>query len=145
MPTEYARLFNSLARSKFRSRFRLNEKDFSYLTTKGLDVIMDHARGFLTTRLFPDHPANDGKQTPMRGHPVFVAQHATATCCRECLAKWHGITAEHPLTDTEQAHVLGAIRLWLERQMGGGQDTPAGSITAQATQIPSSQNTGVSL
>ncbi len=27
-------------------------------------------------------PRNDGKQTPFRGHPVFTAQHATATCCR---------------------------------------------------------------
>ncbi len=25
----------------------------------------------------------------MKGHPVFVAQHATATCCRECIRKWH--------------------------------------------------------
>lgn len=39
----------------------------------------------------PKNIDNDGKQTPMRGHPVFIAQHATATCCRECLKKWHNI------------------------------------------------------
>jgi hypothetical protein len=34
----------------------------------------------------------------MRGHPVFIAQHATATCCRGCLAKWHDIPAGRALT-----------------------------------------------
>ena len=40
-------------------------------------------------RIAPKEPLNDGKQTPMKGHPVFIAQHATATCCRECTRKWH--------------------------------------------------------
>jgi len=111
------RLFASLAKSTFRSRFRLKGKDLSCLATKGLDGMIDHARGFLEARLFPAHPANDGHQTPMRGHPVFVAQHATATCCRKCLAKWHGITMGHPLTQAEQERVLGIIRLWLAKQI----------------------------
>jgi hypothetical protein len=49
---------------------------------------------------------------------VFVAQHATATCCRSCLAKWHGIPAGHELTDEEQAHVVSAIERWLARDGG---------------------------
>ena len=114
---EVDRLFDSLAKSKFRSRFRLKVKDLSYLTEKGLEVVMDHARAFLETRLFPAHPASDGKQTPMRGHPVFVAQHATATCCRTCLAKWHGIPAGLPVPQTEQERVLTVIRYWLMQQI----------------------------
>ncbi len=112
-------LFASLARSKFRSRFRLNEKDLAYLNAKGLDEVMRHAQQFLAARLFPERIANDGKQTPMRGHPVFVAQHATATCCRDCLSKWHGIAQGRPLTPEEQNHVLGVIRHWLEREAEG--------------------------
>ena len=108
--------FAALARSRFRSRFRLNPKDRAYFVAKGLDVIMEHARGFLATRLFPAQPANDGRQTPMRGHPVFVAQHATATCCRGCLAKWHGIPSGRPLTEAEQTRVLDVIRCWLGRR-----------------------------
>ena len=60
-----------------------------YLDRKGLDVVLAHAADFIEKRLAPAYPTNDGKQTPMRKHPVFVAQHATATCCRGCLEKWH--------------------------------------------------------
>jgi hypothetical protein len=106
-------VFTKLARSAFRSRFRLNPKDRSYLDNRGIEVIRGHATDFIAKRLAPAQPANDGRQTPMRGHPVFVAQHATATCCRSCLAKWHGIPAGQPLTNEEQAHVVSAIERWL--------------------------------
>ena len=107
-------VFPRLAGSPFRARFRLNPKDRAYLDDKGLEAIRSHARDFVAKRLAPAEPLNDGKQTPMRGHPVFVAQHATATCCRSCLAKWHGIGAGRPLTDDEQAHVVSAIERWLK-------------------------------
>jgi hypothetical protein len=81
----------SLKQSKFRSKFKLSEKDRDYIAAKGLETIKDHAYQFMNSRVAPDFPKNDGKQTPMRGHPVFIAQHATATCCRGCILKWHGI------------------------------------------------------
>ncbi len=76
-------------------------------------TILDHARDFIDRRLAAAHPLNDGKQTPMRGHPVFIAQHATATCCRSCLAKWHAIPSGRPLRDEESAYVLAALERWL--------------------------------
>lgn len=109
-------LFNALERSRFRRRFRLGPKDAAYLADKGLPKIMEHAADFIRTRLAPAEPKNDGRQTPMRGHPVFVAQHATATCCRGCLAKWHGITAGRALTDPESDRILLVIRRWLAAQ-----------------------------
>ena len=78
---------NSLKKSKFRSKFKLSQKDRDYIATKGLETIRDHAYQFINSRVAPDFPKNDGKQTPMRGHPVFIAQHATATCCRGCISK----------------------------------------------------------
>ena len=90
---EYPELFARLSRSKFRSRFHLTEKDKAYAREKGPDTIRSHAKDFIEKRLAPAEIPNDGKQTPMRGHPVFIAQHATACCCRGCLAKWHGIPA----------------------------------------------------
>ena len=106
----------ALTRSPFRRRFSLGLREREYLAAKGRDAILDHARDFIGQRLAPAAPRNDGKQTPMRGHPVFVAQHATATCCRGCLAKWHGISAGRTLTAAEQAHVVAAIARWLEAQ-----------------------------
>jgi hypothetical protein len=109
-------VFEALARSKFRRRFHLGKKDGTYLADKGLNVVMQHAQALLATRLFPAEIANDGKQTPMHGHPVFVAQHATATCCRQCLSKWHRIPSGRALSQAEQEHVLGVIQTWLETQ-----------------------------
>jgi hypothetical protein len=107
-----------LSRSAFRRRFRLAGRDRAYLTQKGLDVVLAHGRDFIGRRLAPANPAGDGKQTPFRGHPVFVAQHATATCCRGCLAKWHAIPRGHPLTIAEQDYVLAVIERWLRRAAG---------------------------
>lgn len=56
---------------------------------RDMERIRQHAEDFISKREAPAYIANDGKQTPMRGHPVFIAQHATATCCRECIRKWH--------------------------------------------------------
>jgi hypothetical protein len=109
-------VFSRLERSAFRRRFRLGEKDRAYLLNRGLPTIHEHAQDFVQKRLSPAEPLNDGRQTPWRGHPVFVAQHATGTCCRSCLAKWHDIPAGRPLDVAEQAHVVDAIVRWLEVQ-----------------------------
>ncbi|HZT49953.1 MAG TPA: DUF4186 domain-containing protein [Hyphomicrobiaceae bacterium] len=109
-------VFAGLARSPFRRRFHLGPRERAYLDAKGLAVIMAHARDFVAKRLAPADPANDGRQTPMRGHPVFIAQHATATCCRSCLAKWHAIARGHCLDEREVAHVLAALERWLRMQ-----------------------------
>ena len=97
----------ALARSNFRSRFHLALRDRQYICDKGWDVMRRHAADFVAQRLAPAVIPNDGKQTPMRGHPVFIAQHATACCCRGCLAKWHGIPAGRALTDAEQRYIVG--------------------------------------
>jgi hypothetical protein len=112
-------LFDALARSAFRRQFTLGPKERAYLVAKGRAMVMEHAETFVAQRLAPATPANDGKQTPFRGHPVFIAQHATATCCRGCLAKWHGIERGKPLTDEEQAHVVATIMRWLDGQHSG--------------------------
>jgi len=107
----------SLARSKFRSKFKLSQKDRDYITTKGLETIKEHAFQFVNSRIAPEFPKNDGKQTPMRGHPVFIAQHATATCCRGCIQKWHGIEKGRALDDVEVDFVVALIMGWIGGQI----------------------------
>ena len=109
-------LFSALGRSPFRQRIRLNERDANYLATKTLPVVLAHARDFVLQRLAPALPANDGRQTPTRGHPAFVAQHATATCCRNCLSRWHKIPKGRPLTSAEIKHIVAALQRWLSDQ-----------------------------
>ena len=109
--------FAALARSAFRRRFQLGVSEWGYLEARGLDEVLIQAERFIAQRLAPAAPPNDGKQTPWRGHPVFVAQHATATCCRGCLAKYHGIPRGAELTDAEQAHVVAALGRWLAGEL----------------------------
>ena len=119
-------LFQALEGSAFRRRFHLGVADRSYVESKGMRAVLEHAHEIIARRLAPAHPPKDGKQTPFRGHPVFVAQHATATCCRGCLAKWHGIPKGEPLGDVQQAHVVATIDRWIRAEMRahGPEDRP---------------------
>ncbi len=110
-------LWKRLSQSKFRSSFSLKANDRSYVSGKGMDKVREHACDFIRKRLAPAEISNDGRQTPMRGHPVFVAQHATATCCRGCLEKWHHIPKGRGLTEMEQEYVVGVIMEWISREM----------------------------
>lgn len=106
-----------LASSKFRNSFHLKTKDISYIREKNLLTIEKHARELIEKRLAPRDIPNDGKQTPMRGHPVFIAQHATATCCRECVHKWHHIEKNKELTEQEKNFVVALIIFWIEKEL----------------------------
>lgn len=114
-------LFAALERSPFRRRQRLGPKERAYLEAKTLPTILEHGRQILVERLAPAAPRNDGRQTPMRGHPIFIAQHATATCCRGCLAKWHHIAAGRPLSEAELGYLLTVLERWFREQSSGGQ------------------------
>lgn len=103
----------SLSKSKFRSSFKLSDKDKKYINDKGIDKIREHAYDFINKRIVLYNIDNDGKQTPMRGHPVFVAQHATGTCCRGCIFKWHGIEKDKELSKIEIDYVVDIIMRWI--------------------------------
>ena len=107
----------SLSKSKFRNSFHLKEKDKEYIIQKGIDKIESHAYDFLRKRLAPAYIPNDGKQTPMRGHPVFVAEHATATCCRNCLFKWYRIPKGRDLTKEELDYIVCIIMAWIKKEL----------------------------
>ncbi|MBP3891344.1 MAG: DUF4186 domain-containing protein [Solobacterium sp.] len=112
-----------LKQSKFRSSFHLKEKDFLYIEEKGLETIEKHAQDFVRERLQPAHPKNDGKQTPMKGHPVFVAQHACACCCRGCLEKWYRVPKGVPLTEQQEKKIVHLLMSWIELEVKGHQSS----------------------
>ncbi len=112
-----AQLFERLSNSKFRSSFHLSQKDIDYIALKGIDTIKSHAVDFIKKREAPAIIPNDGKQTPMRGHPVFIAQHATGTCCRECIRKWHKIQPNKELSKLEQEYLVDVIMAWIEKEL----------------------------
>ena len=109
------RRIDALARQSFRARFHLRGRERAEVQLRGMTTIRKHAGEVLAKRVAPAEPAKDGRQTPYRGHPVFVAQHATATCCRTCLERWHRIPKGHALTAHEQAYAVDVICRWIER------------------------------
>lgn len=112
-------LFERLAKSDFRSRFHLSKQDREYVMEKGLPTIRKHAEDFVAKRLAPAVIPNDGKQTPMRGHPIFIAQHACACCCRGCLEKWYRVPKGRELSADEQRRIVNLLMRWIEREMNG--------------------------
>lgn len=106
-----------LSKSKFRNSFQLNERDHKYLLKIGFETSKQHAVDFIQTRLSVPKPGQDGHQTPTKGHPVFVAQHASATCCRFCLHKWHKIAPERPLSESQIEYIANVILAWLRLQV----------------------------
>ncbi|MBQ8696189.1 MAG: DUF4186 domain-containing protein [Clostridia bacterium] len=106
-----------LGRSGFRSRFHLSEKDREYIHKRGLETVRSHAADFVRERLAPAVIPNDGRQTPMRGHPVFIAQHACACCCRGCLAKWYRVPTGVALTPSQQERIVRLLMEWIRREL----------------------------
>lgn len=111
-------LFQNLSKSKFRSSFHLRNYMKDYINEKGMDKIQEHAYDFINKKLKPAYPKNDGRQTAMKGHPVFIAQHATGTCCRGCLEKWHHIPKGRELTNEEVDYIVKVIMRWIRSEMG---------------------------
>ena len=116
MDEKIKNIFDRLSKSKFRSSFHLKDKDILYIEDKGIDKIRNHAYDFVTKRLADTSNVTDGKQTPMKGHPVFIAQHATGTCCRRCLEKWHHISKNKNMTDYDIKYVVDIIMSWIEKE-----------------------------
>ena len=107
---------NELSKSKFRTSFKLNKEDIEYINKKGFEKIKDHTYEFINEKLKPAIIKNDGKQTPTHKHPTFKAMHATATCCRECLYKWHHIAKDRELTNNEINYIVLLILTWIKQE-----------------------------
>lgn len=107
----------SLAKSKFRSSFHLRKYMIEYIDEVGMKKILMHAIDFVEEKLVPANPINDGRQTPTKNHPVFIAMHATGTCCRTCLEKWHHIPKGRELTKNEKNYIVMLIMAWIKKDL----------------------------
>ena len=110
-------VLENLSKSTFRNKFHLKEKEINYIKEKGIDKIQEHTKDFINKRLAQAVIQNDGKQTPMRGHPVFIAQHATGCCCRGCLYKWHKIPKGLELSEEQKNYICEVIMTWIQREI----------------------------
>lgn len=107
-----------LGRSKVIENLTMGEPEIEYVQSRGVDILQLHATDFVRKRLAPAEPKNDGRQTPAKGHPVFIAQHATGTSDRKKLKKFHGIQTDTELTDKEIDYIVDVIIRWIQEQVG---------------------------
>ena len=91
--------------------------DLAYIERVGLETIRRHAEDFVREKLGPAEPVNDGKQTPMRVHPIFKAMHGSAMCCRGCMEKWWHVKRGVPLTDAQKAKAVDFLMAWVLKRM----------------------------
>jgi hypothetical protein len=112
-------LLDRIGSQPFRAKFHLRGRDRGLAQLHGPERLRRHAREIVDRRLAAAFPVKDGKQTPYRGHPVFVAQHATGTCCRSCLHRNHGIEPGRELAEAEREQVVDVICRWIERELEG--------------------------
>lgn len=132
-----------LSYSKFRGRFKLNDEMKALVMSAGLPNIRGFAARRISQSLAAAEPLNDGKQTPLKGHPVFVAQHATATCCRTCLEHWWRVRKGVPLSEGQKLKAVNLIMAWIELQMNGGVEVLKSSMTQEElSSIPYWRNQG---
>lgn len=96
----------------------MGDPEIEYVQSRGLEILRLHAADFVRKRLAPAEPKNDGRQTPQKGHPVFIAQHATGTSDREKLKKFHNMEMGVELTDEQVDRVVDVIIRWIEEQAG---------------------------
>lgn len=122
--TNWEELKPRLAQSAFRSKFKLHAAELRYIAEKGLPAVEKQCRDFVVSRLAVAEPDNDGRQTPWKGHPCFVAQHATGACCRGCLEKWQGIPRGRPMNEREAASVTANLMHWIGEHSEGVENLP---------------------
>jgi hypothetical protein len=120
-----------LSRSKFRGRFKLDLEMRNMINENGIEAMRVFVQERVKNFLAPMIPLNDGHQTPLRGHPVFIAQHATATCCRTCLNHWWRVKKGVALDQTQQEKCVNLIMTWIEMQMNGGIEVVMSKMTEE--------------
>jgi hypothetical protein len=99
------------------NKFILGEPEQEYVTSRGMDILRLHATDFVKKRLAPANPKNDGRQTPTKGHPVFIAQHACGCNDRASVEEFFGYELGRELTGDEVDAIVDAILSWIEENL----------------------------
>jgi hypothetical protein len=119
--------FRALKHEMIRNHFfheTIDEGAVAYARRKGRIKLREAVRNRLERYLAPSEPVRDGFQTPFTGSPIYYAQHATACCCRTCLAYWHNIPKGRSLTEKEVQYCEALIDLYLKQRLPKLRDEP---------------------
>ena len=95
---------------------------------RGLTQIDKEAHTTIRHSIASAKPFRDGSQTPFDGDIVYYAQHATATCCRKCLERWHGIPRGRELTREEISFCVNLMMQYVNKRLPYLTEGPGGQL-----------------
>jgi hypothetical protein len=121
-PADAAYTFAALKYELFRHHFWHVEIDLravNHARRKGKRGLQAAAEQRMRKAVGPAEPPFDGRQTPREGsgNVIYYAQHATASCCRKCIAEWHGIPRGRELTEDEIAYLTTLAMLYIDERL----------------------------
>lgn len=92
-------------RHEFWCAVELTERALTYARKRGRTGMQVAAHAIIRTSVGKPRDAFDGRRTPWetspKAHILHFAQHATATCCRQCIQVWYGIPTDRPLNEAD--------------------------------------------
>jgi hypothetical protein len=112
--------FSMLRLEWIRHRFfhqPLTLRELNYAKRKGRSGMRDAAEKRVRDSVASENPFMDGAQTPWTGNILYYAQHATACCCRNCIAEWHGIPSGRGLNEDEIRYLTDLLCLYVNQRM----------------------------
>ena len=102
-------VFSKLNKTGRISNFSLGDAEIEYVSSRGIEILRLHATDFIQKRIAPKEPKNDGHQTPAKGHPVFLAQHACGCNDRDSVEQFFGFKKGSLLKEKEVNLIVDVI------------------------------------
>ncbi len=97
-------------------------------------LIWDRVGHAPASELYRDGYQTSWGTTPAGPNILYFAQHATASCCRSCVAEWHGISKDRSLRESELDYLTALAMLYIEDRLptlpaDGGAKPPRGAFS----------------
>ncbi|WP_372655987.1 DUF4186 family protein [Halobacteriovorax sp.] len=123
-------IFRRLGCSKVCCKFKLKDEQWEYLAKRGFDTILLEGRSLIVKIFNEDSLSHSCKVAPVQTHPIYIALHATGTCCRSSLEKWHKIPKSKELKEKDIFYILLVVKEWIIRQ-----EKPSHLIKSEKSQL----------
>jgi hypothetical protein len=118
----------------------LTEKAVNYARRKGRALLRTAAEKQITHLVGSEKHPREGIQTPRENSPnanaIHFAQHATASCCRRCVAEWHGIPEGRALSEDEIMYLTELAMLYIGARIPDLEEAPVSIPRRRGVVLP---------
>jgi len=118
-PNDIENTFKSLKYEFIRHHYwhkEFDEKAVNYALRKGKIELINTVEKRIRASVKAPVDAFDGRRTKWEGNPIHYGQHATATCCRKCIERWHNVPRDEELTEKQVKYFTHLVIMFLEER-----------------------------